>query len=326
MTVGTAEERASILRANMARVAALNHEAEQEGSGVRYAINTFGELTEEQFRNRILLPRRPAPAMPAARVAPRLHVADLPSSFDWRNQSIITPVRDQGSVGTCWAFSAVGAIEAQRALHGHGKEWLSVEQVADCDNSTDPDNIHADCGVFGGWPYLAYQYVKRAGGLQADSTYSYCSGTGQCYPCPAPGWNNTRCGPPVEYCLKNESCAARFHAEDVLPSTLVASWAAIAQDEVQMQARLVAGGPLSVLMDATGLQFYRSGVWAPKFCSKVDTDHAVLLVGYGDDNGNPYWIIKNSWGVKWGEAGYFRLQRGHNMCAISTGPTLPSLA
>ena len=61
-------------------------------------------------------------------------------------------MRDQGSVGTCWAFSAVGAVESQRALAGLGLQQLSVEQVVDCDNSTDPANQHTDCGVFGaGW-------------------------------------------------------------------------------------------------------------------------------------------------------------------------------
>lgn len=96
-------------------------------------------------------------------------------------------------------------------------------------------------------------------------------------------------------------------------------------------ATLASVGPLSTLLDATGLQSYTSGVWAPPpglFGCKSDPDdldHAVLLVGYGSDNGTDYWLVKNSWGESWGEKGYFRIKRGDSMCGINTMVTYPKV-
>ena len=79
-------------------------------------------------------------------------------------------------------------------------------------------------------------------------------------------------------------------------------------------------GPLSILIDATLLQFYHSGVWESSFCHEDTPDHAVLLVGYGTHKGlfeeKPYWLVKNSWGEKWGQKGYFMMVRGKNMCGV----------
>jgi len=84
-------------------------------------------------------------------------------------------------------------------------------------------------------------------------------------------------------------------------------WLQIDSDEDQIAAQLISRGPLSVLLDATTLSLYHKGVWDPLLCSKTSLNHAVLLVGYGVDGKKPYWIVKNSWGVKWGEQGYFRI-------------------
>lgn len=74
----------------------------------------------------------------------------------------MTPVKDQGSVGTCWAHSAVENIEGQYAMKGNNLTKLSVEQIVDCDGSQEQNGENADCGVYGGWPYLAIQYVQQA--------------------------------------------------------------------------------------------------------------------------------------------------------------------
>lgn len=120
------------------------------------------------------------------------------------------------------------------------------------------------------------------------------------------------------------------------------SYFQINSSEDQIAAQLISRGPLSVLLDASLLSFYHSGVWDPVLCSKTSLDHAVLLVGYGVESGlfgkKPYWIVKNSWGTKWGEKGYFRIavcdgceclcvccdddvQRGKGKCGINTGVT-----
>ena len=80
-------------------------------------------------------------------------------------------------------------------------------------------------------------------------------------------------------------------------------------------------------MNAETLQFYKSGVYSPKFCDPRDLDHAVLLVGFGTDaTDGDYWIVKNSWAASWGEEGYFRIQRGTGMCGINTAVTAARVA
>jgi cathepsin F len=84
---------------------------------------------------------------------------------------------------------------------------------------------------------------------------------------------------------------------------------------------LVSTGPLSVLMNAETLSYYKSGIYSPQFCDPESLDHAVLLVGYGSENGVDYWRVKNSWGSSWGEEGYFRIIRGEGKCGINTAVT-----
>jgi cathepsin F len=185
-----------------------------------------------------------------------------------------------------WAFSATGAIASQRAMHGGALEELSVEQYLDCDA--------LDCSVFGGWPYLAYEYAINAGGLNSESDYPYCAGFGKCYPC-MPNKNTTFCGPPPSYC--NRTCLA-------VPNKFVVSvskWTQIPVNDSAIENALLTYGPLSVLINAETLQLHSgSGIWKPLFCDPDALDHAVLLIGYGEETTilgktERYWLIANSW-------------------------------
>ena len=251
-------------------------------------------------------------------------------------------MKDQGTVGSCWAFSTVGNLEGQNFLKQKRRQQqqlllarraggnatvaaeasmvqFSEEFLVDCDVR--------DCGVFGGWPYNAYQFIEDAGGLPSETAQPYCSGTGDCYACMA-NKNKTYCGPPPTYCNKTWN-ELKCPASQWTAAVKVSGWHAIGADEAAMVSTLVATGPLSVLLDATGLQFYHKGVWAPKngplglHCKSdgTDLDHAVLAVGYGTDGGKDYWTIKNSWAKKWGEDGYFRIKRGVGQCGINTQVT-----
>lgn len=211
---------------------------------------------------------------------------------------------------------SAGNIEGQWFLAGNTLTSLSEEFLVDCDSN--------NCGVYGGWPYLAYQYIMAESGIPSETAYPYCSGTGNCYPCMA-DHNISFCGPPPEYCNRTWN-QVHCPTNDWMAASTIDSWMKISTNETDIKTSVYELGPLSVLMDATGLQHYKSGIWDPKDgsvfgCSNTDLDHAVLIVGYGTQNNTDYWLVKNSWGEKWGENGYFKIIRGVGECGINTAVT-----
>lgn len=361
-TYGADDERAAraaIFEANAQRVAKLS----AASPGAVFSLDTpFADLTAEEFEKVALMPPRAAPHLaPERRLPAARNASAVPASFDWRDHNAVSSVKDQGSLGSCWAFSAVGNVEGQLAIKsGAAPVSLSVEQLLECDNSTHPTSSSgepagADCGEFGGWPFLAFGYFQRAGGVLTDASMPYCAGVpfgkpGNCEPCMPAGYDKSECGDhgpgseaprasdddqiplycnksttkgqgPLDYCGAG-AAKAGFAAH-------VADWKAIGTDEAQIAAALAtgggtdgafAGGPLSIALNAGPLQFYKKGVFTPGGLFKCDPkklDHGVLLVGFGTDGGKDYWTIKNSWGASWGEQGFFRLERGVGACGVN---------
>eukprot|EP00613_Pedinella_sp_CCMP2098_P012534 CAMPEP_0171670652 /NCGR_PEP_ID=MMETSP0990-20121206/50779_1 /TAXON_ID=483369 /ORGANISM="non described non described, Strain CCMP2098" /LENGTH=175 /DNA_ID=CAMNT_0012255307 /DNA_START=45 /DNA_END=571 /DNA_ORIENTATION=+ len=102
----------------------------------------------------------------------------------------------------------------------------------------------------------------------------------------------------------------------------VSGWQAASTNETEIAKFMMDTGPLSVLLNAGKLQFYKEGVYSPARCDPSSLDHAVLLVGFGTDpDAGDYWRVKNSWGEGWGENGYFRISRGTGACGINTAVT-----
>lgn len=295
----------------------------------QFSVNQFADTSPEEFKFKILMPVRPPMIFPDSSIYQlKLYLTDgnnntnitIPDSFDWRSQNVVSSVKNQGTVGSCWSFSTVGNLEGQWALKSKELISLSAEMLIDCDGTSDVINSRADCGVFGGWPYLAYQYIKKIGGIESEETYPYCSGTGACYPCVPNNYNKSLCGPPPLYCNKTTSCLAKLDSSKFVAGLKINTYKVI-EGESLMAPSLISLGPLSVLMNANHLQFYHSGVLDPITCTNKDLDHAVLLVGYGIHKtvlGHkiPYWLVKNSWGAEWGMKGYFMLARGKGVCGI----------
>ena len=106
---------------------------------MQFATNQFADLTSEEFKSSVLMPPRPAPVFPPSRYVSSKSDRGVPDSFDWRDKGAVTDVKDQGSVGSCWAFSTVGNVEGQWALAGNNLTSLSAEQLVDCDATADPN-------------------------------------------------------------------------------------------------------------------------------------------------------------------------------------------
>jgi len=299
---------------------------ERLGSTYVPGITKFSDVSPEEFRQKMLLPNYAQNnTMPCnvgsvnqKTIKPievrELPTVDVPAEWDWRTKGAVTGIKNQGSVGTCWAFSTTGNIEGQWFLAGNELVSLSEEQLNDCDSY--------DCGVFGGWPCRAYQYVVQAGGLISESEYPYCVGNGSCFPCSPPNYNLTFCGPGPEFCNKTRWPCKAHQGSDF--AAHITGWKTFGTNETELIAQLVANGPLSVLMNAEGLpplQDHIYGIYDPWSCDPTGLDHAVLLVGYGSQDDSDYWIVKNSWGTDWGDSGYFLISRGSGTCGINTAVT-----
>ncbi|XP_035706242.1 cathepsin L1 isoform X1 [Folsomia candida] len=200
------------------------------------------------------------------------NVGQLDTNFDWKAKGMVTPVKYQGRCGSCWAFAAVGAMESQILIKGENQQILSEEQVVDCDKRSH--------GCDGGLPILAWRYIKEAGGITTEEKYPYSAGNGH---------------------------AGQCHFDLNGAVAHVSDYGRIEKNADTIMKGLVSKGPLAIALDGRELQMYSKGVYS---CRSSNLSHAVLLVGYGNDGGKDYWLIKNSWGSRWGEKGYAKVQRG----------------
>ncbi|CAM6096264.1 unnamed protein product [Calypogeia fissa] len=266
--------------------------------GAVHGITKFSDLTEEEFETRytgLKITEGRKAGVESGASAPTLPTDNLPENFDWRDFGAVTDVKDQGSCGSCWAFSAAGGLESANFLATGNLISLSEQQLVDCDHMCDAEDKYAcDSGCNGGLMTTAFEYIKSAGGLMAQSDYKYTGVDGKC----------------------------KFDANKI--KVKVANFTELPQaDEEQMAAYLVNYGPLSVGINAAFMQTYIGGVSCPLLCNKRNLDHGVLIVGYAERGFapirlgyKPYWIIKNSWGANWGDHGYYKICRGYNECGV----------
>jgi len=284
-------QRYQIFQENLHRAAQVQ---KREGpNGATFGVTQFMDLTPEEFTAMYKMgnittkmPYRPTGPVKTEfpMTAPS---APNPTTFDWFTQGVCTPVYNQGQCGSCWAFSATETIEsynvisAQAALIG-----LSMEQIVDCDTTC------YGCG--GGWPYLAYEYVTSAGGIDSYSSYPYTAGEGQSGQC-------------------------NFNQANV--AAKVSSYTSLSEGENYLYQQASTAGPVSVCVDASTWQYYSGGVLTT--CSN-SVDHCVQLTGYVNyGQSGAYWIVRNSWATSWGENGFIWIEIGQNLCLIGNYATVP---
>ncbi|XP_041862278.1 procathepsin L [Melanotaenia boesemani] len=261
------------------------------------AMNKYGDLTRQEYQvmqGAIINAQYAKRGKDVSARRLRYNAKKLNTWFvDYRNMGYVTEVKDQGYCGSCWAFSTTGAIEGQLSKRTGQLISLSEQNLVDCSR---PYGTH---GCNGAWMANAYDYVV-GNGLQATDTYPYTSLDTQ----------------PCFY----DSRLAVAHIKD---------YRFIPKGDEQALADAVATvGPITVAIDAdhSSFLFYSSGIYDEPNCDPNHLSHAVLLVGYGSDDGQDYWIIKNSWGTSWGEGGYMRLTRnGKNTCGIASYALYPIL-
>jgi len=286
-------------QANLKRIEELNQA--QPGENV-FGITPFADMSAEEFKA-TKLGFVPSGHRNHGHHAPVASSTNLTAtSVDWRTKGMVTPVKDQGQCGSCWAFSTAEAIESQWAMAGNTLTAFSPQQITSCDKT--------DAGCNGGDTPTAYAYVQSAGGIETEKAYPYTSGGGTTGTC------------------KFDKSKIAGKITGFAYATKPCQDSCTKQDETTLASAVATVGPVSVCVDAESWQLYSSGILKSN-CPKAysDLDHCVQVVGYNTDGGasSSYWIVRNSWNTSWGVNGYIYVLMGQNLCGIADEATYPTI-
>jgi len=280
-------------------------------AGYTMAVNKWADWTEEEFRRVMLLqPGRSAPDQPTAAKPSPVSPGSHPGTVDWRGTGAVAAVKDQASCGSCWSFSAAGAVEGALFVAQGIPVSVSEQNLVDC--SWDFEHRYGPQGsegCDGGWSALALAYVQDKG-VYPESAYPYIGQNGFCRVSPALG---SATPDPVN--------GPTFTVSQVVPGPHF--------DPLSLKAAIYRAGPVSVSIqaDVPSFRFYSKGVYNDPDCHSdfAYLDHAVLAVGYATeeaaDRGTPgrsYFVIKNSWSPHWGDDGFIKIAEEGNVCGVAS--------
>jgi len=284
--------------ANLAEIKSFNSNSKNT---YRKGVNQFTGMTEKQVKAFVGHGySQSGPAMAAARKTGLVHdqthdklVSDLPNSLDWRQQNVVTAVKNQGGCGGCWSFSAAETMESHIAIKTGKLLVFSEQQILDC--TPNPNDCGGSGGCSGATQELAFDYIQTSVGISAEASYPY---TGS-------------------------STFPTCQTAKIKPVAGITGYVTLPfNNYTALMNAVVDIGPIAISAAAAPWGAYDSGVFTGP-CNE-DVDHAIVLEGYGTDatTGLDYYLVRNSWGASWGERGYIRVGRyGDNEpCGEDTTP------
>ena len=253
----------------------------------RKAVNKFSDMTStelKRFYTGLKIEKPTGVYEKRVVIKPKKPIGD---EMDWRDEGAVTPVKNQGKCGSCYAFSVTGALEGQHSIKSGRLMSLSEQQIIDCSGQK---------GCQSGWMGPVYNYIAQNGGIESEDSYPY--------------WAND-----------NGECQFNYK----FAVTTDTGYQQLLACEINLKNAVATIGPLSAaIFMADSFYHYSGGIYNEPYCIG-DFDHAVLVVGFGSDKGNDYWLVKNSWGTDWGENGYIKMSRNkNNQCGIASYVTFPS--
>nr|GLL45859.1 oryzain alpha chain-like [Ipomoea trifida] len=271
------------------------------GGGSRWegkvGLNRFADLRNEEFKDvftsKIKMPFRKKQGIQmvlSGQSGKEKVSCDAPFSVDWRKRGAVTHVKDQGECGSCWAFSATGAMEGINAIATGELVSLSEQQLIHCDAWNE--------GCEGGYMGYAYEWVLHNGGISVEEDYPYSGKDGNC--------------------------------SGGVKNVTINEYKDVAQDESALLCAVAKQPvSVAIDASALDFQLYSGGIYYGDCSDDADDiNHAVLIVGYGSAGGQDYWIVKNSWGTSWGLEGYAYIRRNTHLrygaCAINAMASYPT--
>ncbi|OMO92541.1 hypothetical protein COLO4_17498 [Corchorus olitorius] len=258
----------------------------------KLSINKYSDLTHDEFVAARTGDKNPGKA-PTSSPFTYAGFKDVPTSLDWRKKGAVTPIKNQGNCQSCWAFAAVAATEGITQIKTGNLISLSEQQLVDCSRS-------GNNGCSPGSKTDAFKYIIGNNGLTTEDNYPYTGIQGTCDH------------------EKQESVVAN-----------ISDYGSVPANKEKELLKAVSNQPVTVSIEASGVDFrhYQSGLFNG-YCG-TNHDHAVTVVGFGtsEEYGIDYWLVKNSWGLDWGENGYIRMQRNvdaeEGLCGIAMLPVYP---